>query len=81
MQFFFPGLSNALRGASINHFTCKYYVEAMKHGSKYIYQTMPRLLTIWADMAQIDYIVAGERDKHFVLLVILYKCKSAGVLI
>ncbi|CAE6445919.1 unnamed protein product [Rhizoctonia solani] len=52
------------RGATMNMFTCKYYVEAMKFGSKYIYQTMPRLLTIWADMAQLDYIVACERDKN-----------------
>ncbi|KAJ1308398.1 hypothetical protein OPQ81_004104 [Rhizoctonia solani] len=54
------------RGASMNMFTCKYYVEAMKFGSKYIYQTMPRLLTIWADMAQLEYIVACERDKNTV---------------
>lgn len=33
---------------------------------------MPRLLTIWADMAQNDYFVARERDKQFALLVILY---------
>ncbi|CAE7142760.1 unnamed protein product [Rhizoctonia solani] len=51
------------RGATMNMFTCKYYAEAMKFGSKYIYQTMPRLLTIWADMAQLDYIVNYERDK------------------
>ncbi|CAE6451648.1 unnamed protein product [Rhizoctonia solani] len=55
------------RGASMNMFTCKYYVEAMKFGSKYIYQTMPRLLTIWADMAQLEYIVACERDKNYSL--------------
>jgi serine/threonine-protein kinase ATR len=52
------------RGASMNMFTCRYYVEAMKFGSKYIYQTMPRLLTIWADMAQLGYIVAIEREKN-----------------
>ncbi|CAE6443988.1 unnamed protein product [Rhizoctonia solani] len=56
--------SQLSRGATMNMFTCKYYVEAMKFGSKYIYQTMPRLLTIWADMAQLDYIVACEREKN-----------------
>ncbi|CAE6465638.1 unnamed protein product [Rhizoctonia solani] len=57
-------LGQLSQGANMNMFTCKYYVEAMKFGSKYIYQTMPRLLTIWADMAQLDYIVAYERNKN-----------------
>ncbi|KAF8709080.1 UVSB PI-3 kinase, MEI-41 and ESR-1, partial [Rhizoctonia solani] len=55
--------SQVSQGASMNMFTCRYYVEAMKFGSKYIYQTMPRLLTIWADMAQLGYIISAERDK------------------
>jgi serine/threonine-protein kinase ATR len=44
----------------MNVFTCKNYVDAMRHGSKYIFQTMPRLLTIWLDMAQTDFLVALE---------------------
>ncbi|QRV72397.1 phosphatidylinositol 3- and 4-kinase [Ceratobasidium sp. AG-Ba] len=55
--------SQASRGPATNVFTCKNYVEAMRHGSKYIFQTMPRLLTIWLDMAQNDIIITAEQEK------------------
>ena len=31
--------------------TVKCFAKAMRFGSKYIYQTVPRLLTLWLDMA------------------------------
>ena len=45
----------------MNVFTVKAYVTAIRLGSKYAYQTIPRILTLWLDM--------GERvDKSFVPL-------------
>ncbi|BEJ16287.1 hypothetical protein CspHIS471_0508920 [Cutaneotrichosporon sp. HIS471] len=35
-----------------NNFTCVNYFEALQRGVKYIYQTMPRLLTVWLDLAE-----------------------------
>ncbi|WVQ82128.1 hypothetical protein IAT38_004256 [Cryptococcus sp. DSM 104549] len=32
--------------------TAKYYYQALQHGVKYIYQTMPRMLTLWLDFGQ-----------------------------
>ncbi|KAG8694478.1 serine/threonine-protein kinase M1, partial [Ceratobasidium sp. 395] len=55
--------NQASKGPTTNVFTCKYYVEAMRHGSKYIFQTLPRLLTIWLDMAQSEFIVAFDQSK------------------
>lgn len=38
--------------SQLNHFTCINYHEALQRGVKYIYQTMPRLLTVWLDLAE-----------------------------
>ncbi|KLT45487.1 hypothetical protein CC85DRAFT_290333 [Cutaneotrichosporon oleaginosum] len=38
--------------SQFNHFTCLNYYEALQRGVKYIYQTMPRLLTVWLDLAE-----------------------------
>lgn len=32
--------------------TIKWFGESMLYGDKYIYQTVPRLLTLWLDMAE-----------------------------
>lgn len=32
--------------------TVKYFAKAIIYGSKYVYQTVPRLLTIWLDMGE-----------------------------
>jgi serine/threonine-protein kinase ATR len=42
--------------ATHNHFTCVNYVEALQRGVKYIYQTMPRLLTVWLDLGEFNEI-------------------------
>jgi len=34
--------------------TIKYYSKAIKAGSKYVYQTVPRLLTLWLDLGEDD---------------------------
>jgi len=43
-------LQNTCRGLKMNHFTVRAYARAIKSGSKFIYQTMPRLLTLWLDL-------------------------------
>ncbi|KAJ7462055.1 hypothetical protein FB451DRAFT_1043857 [Mycena latifolia] len=42
----------AARGMRMNASTVKSYSRAIKHGSKYVYQTVPRLLTIWLDLGE-----------------------------
>ncbi|KAJ3132201.1 serine/threonine-protein kinase M1 [Geranomyces variabilis] len=32
------------------HLACKFYAKALQCGSRYIYQTLPRLLTIWLEL-------------------------------
>ena len=44
------------RGARMNQTTIEAFTEAIAHGSKYTYQTLPRVLTIWLDMS--------EREDH-----------------
>lgn len=39
-------------------FTCLNYIRALQCGVKYIYRTMPRLLTIWLDLA--EYVAGGH---------------------
>ena len=34
--------------------TIRYYSKAIKAGSKYVYQTVPRLLTLWLDLGEED---------------------------
>ena len=36
----------------INLQTVRSFTRAIRYGSKYIYQTLPRVLTIWLDMAE-----------------------------
>ncbi|KAH8096675.1 hypothetical protein BXZ70DRAFT_1032531, partial [Cristinia sonorae] len=51
----FKGLSPAdqiNRGTRMNLQTVRCYGKAIKYGSKYIYQTVPRLLTLWLDMGE-----------------------------
>ncbi|KAI0340807.1 hypothetical protein BDW22DRAFT_1397789 [Trametopsis cervina] len=40
------------RGEVMNLNTIKCFGEAIAHGDKYIYQTVPRLLTLWLDMGE-----------------------------
>ncbi|EJD01349.1 uncharacterized protein FOMMEDRAFT_111106 [Fomitiporia mediterranea MF3/22] len=54
----FKALSTAEKrtnqGPKMNLYTVKSYAIAMRLGSKYAYQTIPRLLTIWLDMGEDD---------------------------
>nr|XP_031859926.1 uncharacterized protein CI109_004533 [Kwoniella shandongensis]KAA5526998.1 hypothetical protein CI109_004533 [Kwoniella shandongensis] len=45
--------------ATFHYYTCFNYVLALQHGVKYIYQTMPRMLTIWLDLGE-----SKELKKH-----------------
>ncbi|KAG8907001.1 serine/threonine-protein kinase M1 [Tulasnella sp. 403] len=48
--------------AYYTHHTCRHFSAALSHGSKYIFQTMPRLLTLWLDMSEEPDLVALERS-------------------
>ncbi|KAJ6560264.1 hypothetical protein B0H19DRAFT_1146990 [Mycena capillaripes] len=51
------------RGIRMNASTVKSYARAIKLGSKYVYQTVPRLLTIWLDLGEDRRIAANETFK------------------
>ena len=40
------------RGIKMNLTTIKCYAKSIELGSKYIYETVPRLLTIWMDIGE-----------------------------
>jgi serine/threonine-protein kinase ATR len=40
------------RGIRMNLYTVRCFAKAIRFGSKYIYQTVPRLLTIWLDLGE-----------------------------
>ncbi|KAH9855081.1 hypothetical protein C2E23DRAFT_725567 [Lenzites betulinus] len=40
------------RGMKMNFQTVRCFTRAIRYGSKYIYQTLPRVLTIWLDLAE-----------------------------
>ncbi|KAF5387623.1 hypothetical protein D9615_000714 [Tricholomella constricta] len=48
----------ANRGMKMNLYTVRSFAKAIKFGSKYVYQTVPRLLTIWLDLGE-DRSTAG----------------------
>lgn len=48
----------------MNHYTVKSYGKAIKMGSKYVYQTVPRILTIWLDLAEDEEANKREQFKR-----------------
>ncbi|KXN89480.1 Protein kinase rad3 [Leucoagaricus sp. SymC.cos] len=50
------------RGVKMNSATIRAFARAVKQGSKYVYQTVPRLLTIWLDMGEETYHEKDLRD-------------------
>jgi hypothetical protein len=36
----------------MNLYTVRFFAKAIRYGSKYVYQTVPRLLTIWLDLGE-----------------------------
>ena len=47
----------------MNLHTVRCFIKAIKFGSKYVYQTVPRLLTIWLDMGENERLSYGETFK------------------
>ncbi|RDB19974.1 Serine/threonine-protein kinase atr [Hypsizygus marmoreus] len=47
-----PTSEQATRGVKMCLYTVRAFARAIKLGSKYVYQTVPRLLTIWLDMGE-----------------------------
>ena len=39
--------------ATYAHHICRNYGKALTYGTRYIYQTLPRLLTLWLDLGHI----------------------------
>ncbi|KAF8338841.1 uncharacterized protein EI90DRAFT_2908515 [Cantharellus anzutake] len=50
-------------GSRARHQACKYYIKALKFGSKFVYQAMPRLLTIWLDSGADSELVEISQSK------------------
>ncbi|CAK5275112.1 unnamed protein product [Mycena citricolor] len=47
-----PPADKISRGIRMNASTIKSFTRAIKYGSKYVYQTVPRLITIWLDLGE-----------------------------
>ncbi|KAK7033561.1 hypothetical protein VNI00_012785 [Paramarasmius palmivorus] len=47
-----PQNERSTRGLRMNQWTIKSFVKAIRLGSKYVYQTVPRLLTLWLDLGE-----------------------------
>lgn len=45
-------IDQLMKRATYGYHTVQNYLLALKHGVKYIYRTMPRLLTIWLDLGE-----------------------------
>lgn len=44
----------------MNMYTVRHYARAIRLGSKYIYHTVPRLLTLWLDNGEDKNVAGGE---------------------
>ncbi|CDO73801.1 hypothetical protein BN946_scf185015.g130 [Trametes cinnabarina] len=55
-----PAADKRTRGLKMNFQTVRAFTRAMKYGSKYTYQTVPRVLTIWLDLAEDSRACATE---------------------
>ena len=52
-RFIMPSLLDLnIRGMRMNMYTVRAFSKAVMHGSKFVYQTVPRLLTIWLDLGE-----------------------------
>jgi hypothetical protein len=51
------------RGIRMNLYTVRFFAKAIKYGSKYVYQTVPRLLTIWLDLGDNRNLSSSETFK------------------
>lgn len=47
-----PSRIIAFSGLKMNLSTVRSFTKALKVGSKYVYQTVPRILTIWLDLGE-----------------------------
>jgi len=47
----------------MNLYTVRFFAKAIKFGSKYVYQTVPRLLTIWLDLGENGTLAGGDLFK------------------
>lgn len=43
--------------------TCHQYSQALLHGNKFIYQAMPRMLTLWFEIAEHANVLEALKDK------------------
>ncbi|KAG7097441.1 hypothetical protein E1B28_004786 [Marasmius oreades] len=48
------------RGLKMNNYTIRSYIKAIRLGSKYVYQTVPRLLTLWLDLGEVENVASQE---------------------
>ncbi|KAI9000757.1 hypothetical protein BD414DRAFT_405932 [Trametes punicea] len=55
-----PAADKRTRGMKMNFQTIRSFTRAIRYGSKYIYQTVPRVLTIWLDLAEDERACASE---------------------
>jgi len=52
LSFILLSKRDLCRGMKMNLYTVRFFAKAIRYGSKYVYQTVPRLLTIWLDLGE-----------------------------
>jgi serine/threonine-protein kinase ATR len=57
-------IEDALRGVKMNLYTVKSFARSLKLGSKFVYQTVPRLLTIWLDLGEDQILSSTDTFKR-----------------
>ncbi|KZT29389.1 hypothetical protein NEOLEDRAFT_1056118 [Neolentinus lepideus HHB14362 ss-1] len=55
-----PTKEHKARSFRMIYLTVKSYSRAIRYGSKYIYQTVPRILTLWLDLGENPKLINGE---------------------
>lgn len=58
-----PSNTSLSSGVKMNMYTVRHYSRSIRLGSKYIYHTVPRLLTLWLDNGE-DRAIAGMDSFH-----------------
>lgn len=53
-------LTTEFRGLKMSYYTVRCFTKAIKFGSKYVYQTVPRLLTLWLDAGEDRSVASHE---------------------
>ncbi|KDR84098.1 hypothetical protein GALMADRAFT_219929 [Galerina marginata CBS 339.88] len=64
-----PASEQVKRGLKMNVYTIRCFSKAIMHGSKFVYQTIPRILTIWLDLGEDRTLASSDAFKKMTEIV------------